>query len=113
MVKLLIWVMVAAVVMAGAVFFKKKENKKKTYIVVIGSLSAAAIALWVQGSLSWHMSLLAIFGLSLVTALFYMKMEEREQKEKLRLKEQRQQHKKQSTTILAQAKDLQIPTTIL
>ena len=96
MIKLLIWLMIAAAVMAGVVFFKKTENKKKTYIVAIGSLLAAAVALWMQGSFAWHMSLLAILGLSLVTALLFMKMEEREQQEKERLKQERKDRKKQA-----------------
>ncbi|RAZ68581.1 hypothetical protein [Planococcus maitriensis] len=96
MVKLLIWVMIAAVVMAGVVFFKKIENKKKTYIVAVGSLLAAAVALWMQGDFAWHMSLLAILGLSLVTALLFMKIEEREQQEKERLKQERKDRKKQA-----------------
>ena len=96
MVKLLIWLMIAASVMAGVIFFKKTENKKKTYIVAVGSLLAAAVALWMQGSFAWHMSLLAILGLSLVTALLFMKMEEREQQEKERLKQERKDRKKQA-----------------
>ena len=96
MIKLLIWLMIAASVMAGVVFFKKTENKKKTYIVAVGSLLAAAVALWMQGSFAWHMSLLAILGLSLVTALLFMKMEEREQLEKERLKQERKDRKKQA-----------------
>ncbi len=99
MVKLLIWLMIAAAVMAGVVFFKKIENKKKVYITAIGSLLAAAVALWMQGSFAWHMSLLAILGLSLVTALLFMKIEEREKQEKVRLKEQRLERKKQSAAI--------------
>lgn len=95
MIKLLIWLMITAVVMAGVVFFKKIENKKKTYIVSVGSLLAAAVALWMQGNFAWHMSLLAILGLSLVTALLFMKMEEREQQEKERLKQERKDRKKQ------------------
>ncbi|RLJ87231.1 hypothetical protein [Planococcus citreus] len=96
MIKLLIWLMITAVVMAGVVFFKKIENKKKAYIVAIGSLFAAAVALWMQGNFAWHMSLLAILGLSLVTALLFMKMEEREQQEKERLKQERKDRKKQA-----------------
>lgn len=95
MIKLLIWLMITAVVMAGVVFFKKIENKKKTYIVAVGSLLAAALALWMQGNFAWHMSLLAILGLSLVTALLFMKIEEREQQEKERLKQERKDRKKQ------------------
>lgn len=95
MIKLLIWLMITAVVMAGVVFFKKIENKKKTYIVAVGSLLAAAVALWMQGNFAWHMSLLAILGLSLVTALLFMKIEEREQQEKERLKQERKDRKKQ------------------
>ncbi|MGM0897201.1 MAG: hypothetical protein ACQEV0_04830 [Bacillota bacterium] len=106
MIKLFIWVMIAATVMAGVVFFKKIENKKKAYIVAIGSLLAAAIALWMQGSFAWHMSLLAILGLSLVTALLFMKIEEREQQEKMRLKQERQERKKQSAAIPQQAREL-------
>ncbi|WP_271852411.1 hypothetical protein [Planococcus maritimus] len=94
MIKLFIWLMITVVVMAGIVFFKKTE-KKKTYIIAIGSLLTAAVALWMQGSFAWHMSLLAILGLSLVTALLFMKIEEREQQEKLRLKEERKELKKQ------------------
>ncbi|MDE4083820.1 hypothetical protein PO902_01830 [Planococcus maritimus] len=99
MVKLLIWLMITAVVMAGVVFFKKIENKKKVYIVAIGSLLAAAVALWMQGSFAWHMSLLAILGLSLVTALLFIKIEEGEKQEKVKLKEQRLERKKQSAAI--------------
>ncbi|ALS74304.1 hypothetical protein AUC31_03090 [Planococcus rifietoensis] len=99
MVKLLIWVIIAAAVMAGVVFLKKIENKKKTYIIAVGSLLAAAVALWMQGSFAWHMSLLAILGLSLVTALLFMKIEEREQQEKVKLKEERLKRKKQSVAI--------------
>ncbi|MEZ0480599.1 hypothetical protein [Planococcus sp. SSTMD024] len=104
MIKLLIWLMIAAVVMAGVVFSKKIENKKKTYIVATGSLLAAAVALWMQGSFAWHMSLLTILGLSLVTALLFMKIEEREQQEKARLKQERQNRKKQSDAMPAQPK---------
>ncbi|MDE0583622.1 hypothetical protein ON064_11315 [Planococcus sp. A6] len=96
MIKLLIWLMIAAGVMAGVVFFKKIENKKKTYLIAVGSLLAAAVALWMQGNFAWHMSLLAILGLSLVTALLFMKMEEREQQEKERLKQERKDRKKQA-----------------
>jgi|GEM_PF-3340991 len=99
MVKLLIWVIIAAAVMAGVVFLKKIENKKKIYIIAVGSLSASAVALWMQGSFAWHMSLLAILGLSLVTALLFMKMEEREKQEKVKLKEERIERKKQSVAI--------------
>ncbi len=106
MIKLLIWLMITAVVMAGVVFLKKKENKKKAYIAAIGSLLAAAIALWMQGSFAWHMSLLAILGLSLVTALLFMKIEEREKQEKVKLKEERLERKKQSAAIPQEAKEL-------
>lgn len=99
MIKLLIWIMISAAVMAGVVFFKKTENKKKTYIVAAGSLLASAVALYMQGSFAWHMSLLAILGLSLVTALLYMKIEEREKQEKVKLKEERLERKKQSAAI--------------
>lgn len=96
MIKLFIWLMITVAVMAGIVFLKKTEKKKKTYIIAIGSLLTAAVALWMQGSFAWHMSLLAILGLSLVTALLFMKIEEREQQEKMRLKEERKELKKQS-----------------
>lgn len=99
MVKLLIWIMIAVAVMVGVVFFKKIENKKKNYIIAVGSLLAAAVALWMQGNSAWHMSLLAILGLSLVTALLYMKIEEREKQEKVKLKEERLERKKQSAAI--------------
>ncbi|AUD13675.1 MULTISPECIES: hypothetical protein [unclassified Planococcus (in: firmicutes)] len=105
MIKLLIWVMIAAGVMAGVVFFKKIENKKKTYIVAVGSLLAAAVALWMQGNFAWHMSLLAILGLSLVIALLFMKMEEREQQEKERLKQERKDRKKQVAEPLKSEKE--------
>lgn len=95
MIKLLIWIMLAAVIMAATVFSVKSQNKKKIYIIAIGSLFAAAVALWMQGSFAWHMSFLAILGLSLVTALLYMKVEEREQLEKNRLKAERQALKNQ------------------
>lgn len=95
MIKLLIWIMLAAVILAATVFLGKSQNKKKIYIIAIGSLFAAATALWMQGSFAWHMSFLAILGLSLFTALLYMKVEEREQMEKSRLKAERQALKNQ------------------
>ncbi|MBT2582430.1 hypothetical protein [Planococcus sp. ISL-109] len=113
MIKLLIWVILAAAIMTATVFLGKAQNKKKMYIIAIGSLFAAAIALWMQGNFAWHMSFLAILGLSLVTALLYMKVEEREQLEKDRLKAERQALRNQVREEPKQAQALKQPEQIV
>jgi len=62
----------------------------KKIALVGGVVSASAIAIWMQGNFAWYMSFLAILGLSLVASLLYMKIIEREQVEKERLKAERQ-----------------------
>lgn len=99
MIRFLIFIIISAVTITSAFFsFKSFSNIKKS-IIAGGILASSMVALWMQGSFAWHMSLLAILGLSLVTALLYMKIEEREQQEKVKLKEERLERKKQSVAI--------------
>lgn len=104
MIRILIFIIVATIVLLIAYFLFKQVPLAKRIIIAVGILSASAIGILMQSTMAWHMSLLAILGLSLVTALLYMKIEEREQQEKVKLKEERLERKKQSVAIPQESK---------
>ncbi|MFP3323718.1 hypothetical protein R0K05_11540 [Planococcus sp. SIMBA_160] len=106
MIRMLIFIIIATIVLLTAYFFFKQVSLAKRIITAGGLLFSSAVGILMQGSFAWHMSLLAILGLSLVTALLFMKIEEREKKEKVKLKEERLERKKQSAAIPQEAKEL-------
>lgn len=94
MIRLLIFVILAAIVVPITYFRFKQVPLVKRLIVSCGGLVAAAIALLMQGNYAWYMVVLAIVGVSFLAAFVFMKLVEKEQLEKVRLAEERREQKK-------------------
>lgn len=97
MIRILIFIILAAVVLPLAYYFFKQVPLAKRMVIAGGGLVSAAIALVMQGSYAWYMVALALLGVSFLAAFVYMKLVEKEQGEKQRLAEERRELKQQKT----------------
>lgn len=97
MIRLLLFVILAAVVLPVAYLLFKQVPLAKRMTIAGGGLAAAAIALLMQGTYAWYLVALALLGVSFLAAFVYMKLIEKEQNEKLRLAEERRELKQQKT----------------
>lgn len=97
MIRILIFIILAAVVLPITYFLFKQVPLAKRMAIAGGGLAAAATALLMQGSYAWYLVALALLGVSFLAAFAYMKLVEKEQKEKLRLAEERRELKQQKT----------------
>lgn len=97
MIRILIFIILAAVVLPLAYLLLKQVPLAKRMTIAGGGLAAAAVALVMQGSYAWYLTALALLGVSFLAAFIYMKLVEKEQKEKQRLAEERRELKQQKT----------------
>lgn len=89
MIRILIFIIVAAAALSIAYLLGKGDDKKKRMILLGGGAFAAAVALFMQGSFSLYLSLAAIVAISLIGALGYAKYLEKEQAKDQQLAQER------------------------
>lgn len=97
MIRILIFIILAAVVLPLAYILFKQVPLAKRMTIAGGGLAAAAIAILMQGAYAWYMVALALLGVSFLAAFVFMKLVEKEQNEKQRLAEERRELKQQNT----------------
>ncbi|KOF11784.1 hypothetical protein AC739_02925 [Planococcus glaciei] len=88
MIRILFFLIIAAVVLAIAFTQFKAVSPIKKAVLAGGSLGAAAIALLLQNTISWYLALLSIVAVSLVASIAFVKISEKEEIEKKRLAEE-------------------------
>ena len=93
MVRVLIFIMLAAIAWALAYFLRKSEKNKKFMILFGSSILAAAVGVIMQVEFLLYQSLLGMLAVALVAALIYMKMLEKEQMKNQQLLEERRNSK--------------------
>ncbi|WP_211653922.1 hypothetical protein [Planococcus alpniumensis] len=107
MVYILIFIIISAVVLPLTYLLFKQVPLAKRMTIVVGGLATAGAALMMQGIYAWYMVMLALLGLSFLVAFAYMKLTEKEQKERQRLAEERRELKRQNTkTYLATPEEI-------
>lgn len=94
MIKILFFIIIAAVVAAVAGFGFKSVPKAKKVTIAGGGIAAAGIAILLQSSLSLVSGLLAIVAVSFGAAFAFMKILEKEKEENLRLAEARKEQRR-------------------
>lgn len=97
MVHIFFFIIIASVVLSLTYFFFKQIPPAKRMSIAVGGLVTAAAALAMQGAYAWYMVALVLLGLSFLGAFVYMKIAEKEQKEKQRLADERRELKLQQT----------------
>ena len=97
MIRILIFIIVAAVVLPLTYFYFKQVPLAKRMTIAGGGLAAAAIAILMQGAYAWYLVALALLGVSFLAAFIFMKLVEKEQNEKQRLAEERREQKQHNT----------------
>lgn len=95
MIRILIFIIIAAVVLPLAYLLFKQVPLIKRMIIAGGGLAAAAAAVGMQGTYAWYLVALALLGVSFLASFAFMKIIEKEQVEKQRLAEERRQLKQQ------------------
>ena len=107
MIRILIFIILAAVVLPLAYILFKQVPLVKRMTIAGGGLAAAAAALGMQGTYAWYLVALALLGVSFLAAFIFMKIIEKEQNEKQRLAEERREQKQQITkTYLATKEEI-------
>lgn len=89
MVRILFFISIAAIVLVLTYFLAKGNSKKRNWIVIGGGVLAAAIGVLMQTTFPIHLSLLGILAISIVTALSYAKLLEKEEHKKHQMIEAR------------------------
>ena len=97
MIRLLIFIIIAAVVLPLAYILFKQVPLVKRMTIAGGGLAAAAAALGMQGTYAWYLVALALLGVSFLAAFIFIKIIEKEQIEKQRLAEERREQKQKKT----------------
>src|SRR5690606_12982746 len=82
MIQIFILIIVAAITVPLAYFGLKTIPLARKMTVVGGALAAAAVAVLMQSGFAWYLPVLALVGVSLLASLIYMKLLEKEEKEK-------------------------------
>lgn len=95
MIRILIFIIIAAVVLPLAYLLFKQVPLIKRMTIAGGGLAAAAAAVGMQGTYAWYLVALALLGVSFLASFAFMKIIEKEQIEKQRLAEERRQLKQQ------------------
>lgn len=95
MIRILIFIIIAAVVLPLAYVLFKQVPLIKRMTIAGGGLAAAAAAVGMQGTYAWYLVALALLGVSFLASFAFMKIIEKEQVEKQRLAEERRQLKQQ------------------
>lgn len=97
MIRILLFIILAAVVLPLAYLLFKQVPLMKRMTVAGGGVAAAGVAILMQGTYPWYFVALALIGVSFLAAFVYMKLVEKEQQEKQRLAEERREQKLQKT----------------
>lgn len=95
MIRILIFIIIAAVVLPLAYVLFKQVPLIKRMTIAGGGLAAAAAAIGMQGTYAWYLVALALLGVSFLASFAFMKIIEKEQVEKQRLAKERRQLKQQ------------------
>lgn len=82
MIRLLFLIIIAAIVFTLVYFGLKTIPLARKMTVVGGALAAAAVAVVMQSGFAWYLPVLALVGVSLLASLVYMKLLEKEEREK-------------------------------
>lgn len=93
MVRILIFIMVAAIAMALVYFIGKSSSKKKFMILLGSGILAAAVGVFMQTAFPLYQSLLGMLAVALIAAMIYMKVLEKEQMKNEQLLEERRSNK--------------------
>lgn len=112
MIQLLFLIIISAVVLSIAFFGFRDVPLTRRMVLAGGALAAATIGVLMQSSFSWYMSLLAIVAVSLLAALIYMKVLEKEQKEIERDEEERKARRKELISTASSLHSAPEPTPI-
>ncbi|TWT09010.1 hypothetical protein [Planomicrobium sp. CPCC 101079] len=89
MVRILCFIAIAAIVAASSYFLTRGDGKKRNLFVSSGAVIAAAAGIFMQTVLPLHLSLLGILAISLIAAMGYAKVIEREKQKKQQMIEER------------------------
>lgn len=95
MIRILIFIIIAAVILPLAYVLFKQVPLIKRMTIAGGGLAAAAAAIGMQGMYAWYLVAVALLGVSFLASFAFMKIIEKEQIEKQRLAEERRQLKQQ------------------
>lgn len=93
MVRILIFIMLAAIALALAYFLGKSASKKKFMLLLGSGILAAAVGVLMQAVFPLYQSLLGVLAVALIAALTYMKVLEKEQMKNQQLLEERRNSK--------------------
>lgn len=93
MIRFLFLLIIAAVVLALVFSQFKSVPLAKKMTIAVGGLAAAAAGILLQSAFAWYLTILAIIGVSLAAAMVYMKLEEREEREKKQAADERKEHR--------------------
>ncbi|WP_223638253.1 hypothetical protein [Planococcus sp. 4-30] len=97
MIRILIFIILAAVVLPLTYLLFKQVPLAKRMTIAGGGLAAAGIAILMQGAYAWYIVALALLGVSFLAAFIFMKLVEKEQNEKQRMMEERREQKQKNT----------------
>ncbi|ANU23603.1 hypothetical protein [Planococcus donghaensis] len=97
MIRLLVFLILAAIVLPLTYFRFKQFPLVKRMIISGGALAAAAVALLMQESYAWYIVALALVGVSFLAAFAFAKIITKERQEKLRIAEERREQKLQQS----------------
>lgn len=96
MIRILLFIIFAASALSILYFLTKGDVRKKRMVLLSGGAFAAAIGLFMQSTFSIILSIAGILGVSLIVALSYTKVLEKEQLKNQQLIQERRS-KKSST----------------
>lgn len=97
MIRLLVFLILAAIILPLTYFRFKQFPLLKRMIISGGGLAAAAVALLMQETYAWYIIALALVGVSFLAAVAFAKIITKERQEKLRMVEERREQKLQQT----------------
>lgn len=97
MIRLFIFIILAAIILPLTYLRFKQVPLLKRMIIAGGGLAAAAVALLMQESYSWYITVLALVGVSFLAAFVFAKIIAKEREEKLRIAEARREEKLKQT----------------
>ena len=93
MVRILIFIMLAAIALA-IIYFIGRSASKKNFMILLGSgILAAAVGVFMQTTFPLYQALLGMLTVALIAAMIYMKVLEKEQMKNEQLLEERRNNK--------------------
>lgn len=93
MVRILSFIIVAAIALALVYFLGKSASKKKFMMLLGSGILAAAVGVFMQTTFPLYQTLLGMLAVALIAAMIYMKVLEKEQMKNEQLLEERRNNK--------------------